>query len=551
MGGSEFTEGKKLATDGNGLEDDWTMVLEMCAREIVSLEGFCQMPPHRQHYKLSGCKTMDDMSTGFCQMPPHRQHYKLSGCKTINSCMSRAPRYLRDYPKVTLLGGPLSHTLHRGNCVPELHGGSCQLLTHQRHYKHFTTTDFDPGDINSASDDDDETEAICDELARHYALHGLKDPEERPDSADEEVQAIMSQDRGGQSASSPRDVGSFKLNVFEQSQDSESIEVLSSREFSEDEEFLCYYVVDPDGKKRPIPAPRRLARMPVVTENRVNAANVVAQSTDSAVGNADPKTGKEVVFAEVRRLRSSLSDDSQGRDLSLIPPGFDGFSMLTKVSMPNTLPHRVTLPQHESSVLNTLPQYQSTEEAWHQAGPEFQQGQTRFRMYGNPFEAGIVLPDCIGPRPFVALTHNTTNFKPPDLCVDDNKIIPLRSVAFPMVGVPACKFGKTQAGLRLERELGPGLVAPPRRARLLAGSTENSEGKRSGLMTVTGSTEIEQGSTQQFPSTGMVEVSPPQRPTSFIGSTENGLAPPMIFPSKRSVGISPSPNSHLSTIYYF
>ena len=101
MGGLEFNDGKKMATDGNGLDDDWTMVLEMCAREIVSLDG-------------SG------------QSPPHGQHYKLLDRKITNSCMPRALMYLRDYPKVTLLGGPLSHTcLHRGNRVPELDNGSC------------------------------------------------------------------------------------------------------------------------------------------------------------------------------------------------------------------------------------------------------------------------------------------------------------------------------------------------------------------------------------------------------------------------------------------
>ena len=34
MGGSEFNEGSKMALQGNGLDDDWTMVLEMCAHEI-------------------------------------------------------------------------------------------------------------------------------------------------------------------------------------------------------------------------------------------------------------------------------------------------------------------------------------------------------------------------------------------------------------------------------------------------------------------------------------------------------------------------------------
>ena len=88
------------------------------------------------------------------------------------------------------------------------------------------------------------------------------------------------------------------------------------------------------------------------------------------------------------------------------------------------------LPQPKSNVLNTLPHNQSTEEAWNQAGPEFRQGQTRFRTYGNTFDAGVVLPDCLGPRPFCAHMHATTNInKPPDISVDDNDIIPLRTVA--------------------------------------------------------------------------------------------------------------------------
>ena len=240
------------------------------------------------------------------------------------------------------------------------------------------------GDTNYELDDDDETEAICDELARHYALHGLKDLEGYPDSDEEEVRVIMSQNHDDQKAGSLRDVGSFKLNVFEQSQDSDSIEVLSSRENSEDEEFLGYYVIGPDGKKRPIPAPRRVVRMPAVNENGADSISMVPQNPSPAIGNAEPKTGKEVVFAEVSRHRISLSDDSQGRDLSLVPPGSDGLGMLTKVSMLNTLPHQVTLPQQGSHTLNTLPQYQSTEEAWNQAGPEFREDKTRFRTYGNP-----------------------------------------------------------------------------------------------------------------------------------------------------------------------
>ena len=81
--------------------------------------------------------------------------------------------------------------------------------------------------------------------------------------------------------------------------------------------------------------------------------------------------------------------------------------------------------------VNTLPQQLNAEDAWNQALPEFQQSQTRFRTYGNTFDAGVVLPNFIGPGPFCAHKHPTTNLnKPPDIGVNNNDdIIPLRTVA--------------------------------------------------------------------------------------------------------------------------
>ena len=67
-------------------------------------------------------------------------------------------------------------------------------------------TDFNPGDINSEEDDIDENEAICDQLAHHYAQHGLKDPEGYFDSDDEEFQTILSQSYVIQGANNPRNV---------------------------------------------------------------------------------------------------------------------------------------------------------------------------------------------------------------------------------------------------------------------------------------------------------------------------------------------------------
>ena len=90
------------------------------------------------------------------------------------------------------MGGRLSQIPPRqGNCVSECYDGSCQKMVQQHHNKILNATDFHPGDINLRKDKVDENEAICDELARHYAQHELKDPEGYFDSEDEEVQMIL------------------------------------------------------------------------------------------------------------------------------------------------------------------------------------------------------------------------------------------------------------------------------------------------------------------------------------------------------------------------
>ena len=138
-----------MAIYGYGLDDDWTMVLEVCLQEIVGLKGSCLMLEQQHHNKLIHTETKgsclkltqkhhnnhtNKTFTGSCLMPTHRRHNKHNTQLTPNSCMSHAPMYLQDYLKVTLLGGPLSHThLHRGNCVPKLHNGFCQSLVQQHH----------------------------------------------------------------------------------------------------------------------------------------------------------------------------------------------------------------------------------------------------------------------------------------------------------------------------------------------------------------------------------------------------------------------------------
>ena len=118
-------------------------------------------------------------------------------------------------------------------------------------------------------------------------------------------------------------------------------------------------------------------------------AEAVAQDSKSETS----KSGKEVALALVRGSRIPLSSDSQGRDLSLIPPGSDGFSSLNKLNSLSEFSMQGMVDK-----VNTLPQHSTAKEAWNQVGPEFQRCQTRFRTYGNTFDAGFVLPDYIGPR---------------------------------------------------------------------------------------------------------------------------------------------------------
>ena len=87
-----------------------------------------------------------------------------------------------------MLGGRLSQIPPRqGNCVSECYDGSCQKMVQQHHNKILNATDFHPGDTNLEEVEIDDSEPICDELARHYAQHELKDPERCFDPWDKEV----------------------------------------------------------------------------------------------------------------------------------------------------------------------------------------------------------------------------------------------------------------------------------------------------------------------------------------------------------------------------
>ena len=83
MGGMEFKEGKMMAFHGNGLDDDWTTVLEMCADEIG---GSCLTPVQGQHYKIPGRQTIiNDKFEGSCLKPAYKQYGTYLGQRTINT----------------------------------------------------------------------------------------------------------------------------------------------------------------------------------------------------------------------------------------------------------------------------------------------------------------------------------------------------------------------------------------------------------------------------------------------------------------------------------
>ena len=135
MGGQEFKEGKKLAYRGYGLDDDWQEVMEMCSLEMANLKGNHLMLDQQHNNKslTSGSqgfrlmlnqqhhnKIISTECKGFRLSPNQRHHNKLDSQLTSGPGLTHERMYLQDYPKVTLLGGRLSHTLlHRGNCVSE------------------------------------------------------------------------------------------------------------------------------------------------------------------------------------------------------------------------------------------------------------------------------------------------------------------------------------------------------------------------------------------------------------------------------------------------
>ena len=355
-------------------------------------------------------------------MPTHRHHNKHYGQLTSGSCRSRdavtrGSHAVTRGSRITFLGGRLSEAPpHRGSRISEFYSGSCQTLVQQHHNKILNATDFRPGDITWRDSEDEEDEATCNDLVRHHAQRGLRSPKEYFDSEDEEVQMILSQAGGDKDEDCP-----FVDLAANRTQGSESIERVSDIEDTEDDVFMGYFTVDSDGKKRPIPAPRRLIPMPLA--NQVDAA-LVGESTAVIVQAKDPrisdwglyddreppvvkalgpnmtlrslkgvkpyrrrgtqaksamedvardsrsetsKSGKEVELVEVRGIRSSLSTDSQGRDLPLIPPGYDGFSSQNRLNALNEFSEQIKVDK-----VNKLPQQSRAEEAWNQAGPEFQ-----------------------------------------------------------------------------------------------------------------------------------------------------------------------------------
>ena len=156
--------------------------------------------------------------------------------------------------------------------------------------------------------------------------------------------------------------------------------------------------------------------------------------------------------------------------------------------------------------------------------------------------------------------HTTTNTKPPDIRVDDCKAARPRWIMPGTAGFFPYQFRKTRHGRKLEEQLGPGIIAPPRRASLLRSNTESSvvnvttEGEISDhvlmaedvrfpeLPQLIGSTETEVGIDPE--SVVNINNSPAQRmrnPDShlFTGSTQNECRARSPSPSKRIEGSSP------------
>ena len=146
-----------MAMYGDGLDEDWQMVLEMCSLETASLKPGVRQ--NNSHEQVRHIPITNKVSSGFCLSHEQVHHNK--------------------YPKVTIISSRLSHeqVCHNNNAFIS-HSGSCHLLDQQHHNKQTKATDFCPGDRNLEENYADENEAICKELACHYThcQYGMKDP---------------------------------------------------------------------------------------------------------------------------------------------------------------------------------------------------------------------------------------------------------------------------------------------------------------------------------------------------------------------------------------
>ena len=88
----------------------------------------------------------------------------------------------------------------------------------------------------------------------------------------------------------------------------------------EDDVFLGYFIVDSDGKKRPIPAPRRLAQTPVTNDRGSTTSDgestvVIVQGSDgepAVIKAMDPRTTlRSFVGLKPRRRRKARVEDQE------------------------------------------------------------------------------------------------------------------------------------------------------------------------------------------------------------------------------------------------
>ena len=134
MGGQEFNDGSKMTMHGNGLDEDWQTVLEMCSQKNSYVpDVMCSQAPHN--------KFLNNQSFGSCHLAklhvpdvmccqaPHNKFVNNSLLDfrhlTVVSCRTHARVHCHDF---TFGQSPFAMQLHRGNRLSVDNTGSSLFL---------------------------------------------------------------------------------------------------------------------------------------------------------------------------------------------------------------------------------------------------------------------------------------------------------------------------------------------------------------------------------------------------------------------------------------